>query len=82
VRLASQPFDGLIIDLDGVVWVGRDPVPGSVEALRQLRAHDLPLVFLTNDPTGAREDYARRLAQFGLDISGLHALSRGAGRSR
>jgi ribonucleotide monophosphatase NagD (HAD superfamily) len=39
---ASQPFDGLIIDLDGVVWVGRDPVPGSVEALRQLRAHDLP----------------------------------------
>ncbi|MGH8873216.1 MAG: hypothetical protein ACRDWS_14730 [Acidimicrobiia bacterium] len=31
-------FDGLIVDLDGVAWVGSAAVPGSVEAIATLRA--------------------------------------------
>ena len=30
-------LDGLIVDLDGVVWIGPSAVPGSVEALAGLR---------------------------------------------
>ena len=30
----ADEFDGLLIDLDGVVWVGREMVPGAAEALR------------------------------------------------
>jgi HAD superfamily hydrolase (TIGR01450 family) len=34
----ADDFDGLLIDLDGVVWIGREAVPGAVETLRTLLA--------------------------------------------
>lgn len=39
---------GLLIDLGGVVYQGRAPLPGALEALGQLRAAGLPYRFLTN----------------------------------
>jgi glycerol 3-phosphatase-2 len=68
-RVAELAFDGLIIDLDGVVWIGGEPVAGSVAALAELRARQIPLVFLTNDPTHSRAGYAVRLAQIGVAAS-------------
>jgi glycerol-1-phosphatase len=59
-------FDGLIVDLDGVVWVGATAVPGSVEAIAELRSSGIPLLFLTNDPRGSRADYAARLSALGV----------------
>lgn len=61
-------FDGLIIDLDGVVWVGATAVPGSVAAIAQLRARGVRLVFLTNDPRGSRAEYATRLRGLGVRV--------------
>ena len=29
----ADEFDGLLVDLDGVVWIGRELVPGAAEAL-------------------------------------------------
>ena len=43
-RLACAPmaladeFDGLLVDLDGVVWIGRELLPGAVEALTSCSA--------------------------------------------
>jgi glycerol-1-phosphatase len=54
-------FDGLIVDLDGVVWVGATAVAGSVKAIAQLRDLGVRLLFLTNDPQGSRAEYAARL---------------------
>jgi glycerol 3-phosphatase-2 len=62
-------FDGLIVDLDGVVWLGSKPVPGSVEALAALRARGVRLLFLTNDPRSSRSQYAERLAQLGVEVA-------------
>src|SRR5689334_2956525 len=58
--------DGLIIDLDGVVWVGEAAVPGSVAAIAELRSRDIRLLFLTNDPRGSRAEYAARLSALGV----------------
>lgn len=71
-------FDGLIVDLDGVVWVGGEPVPGSVAVLTELRGRHMPLVFLTNDPTGARADYATRLSQLGVDVAEAEIVTSGS----
>jgi glycerol-1-phosphatase len=62
-------IDGLIVDLDGVVWVGGAAIPGSVEALAELRARGVRIVFLTNDPRGWRADYAARLRALGIAAS-------------
>lgn len=61
-------FDGLIVDLDGVVWVGATAVPGSVAAIAQLRARGVRLLFLTNDPRGSRAEYAARLSALGVPV--------------
>lgn len=64
----ADRYDGLLIDLDGVVWVGREPVPGSVEALRDLTAAGKRLVFVTNNPGRLPEAYAERLRGLGVEV--------------
>lgn len=67
MALADQ-FDGLLIDLDGVVWVGRELVPGSAEALAALLAAGKQLVFVTNNPAKPPEAYAERLRGAGVEV--------------
>jgi HAD superfamily hydrolase (TIGR01450 family) len=61
-------FDGFLIDLDGVVWTGRDPVPGSPEALATMLAAGKEIVFVTNNPTKLPAEYAERLQGMGVDV--------------
>ncbi|HWC09421.1 MAG TPA: HAD family hydrolase, partial [Solirubrobacterales bacterium] len=61
----ADEFDGLLVDLDGVVWIGREPVPGSAEALAALQTAGVELVFVTNNPTKPPESYAKRLQGMG-----------------
>ena len=74
----SVEFDGLIVDLDGVVWLGSVPVPGSVAAIAELRARGIPLVFLTNDPRGSRAEYAARLTQLGIRVDEREIVTSGS----
>jgi HAD superfamily hydrolase (TIGR01450 family) len=67
VALADD-FDGLLIDLDGVVWIGREPVPGSAEALRTLLERGKRIVFVTNNPGRPPAAYAERLQGMGIDV--------------
>jgi glycerol-1-phosphatase len=68
VALADR-YDGLLIDLDGVVWIGREPVPGSPRALRALQAAGKGLVFVTNNPGRPPAAYAERLRELGVDVA-------------
>jgi HAD superfamily hydrolase (TIGR01450 family) len=65
---AIDEYDGFLIDFDGVVWVGRDPVPGSPEALATILAAGKEVVFVTNNPTKRPEEYAERLAGMGVHV--------------
>ena len=66
---ARRSYDGLIVDLDGVVWVGDAPVPGAPAALAALRSAGTSLLFLTNDPRSTRGEYARRLCALGVEAT-------------
>jgi phosphoglycolate/pyridoxal phosphate phosphatase family enzyme len=67
VALADR-FDGLLVDLDGVVWVGREPVPGSPEALAALLAAGKRIAFVTNNPARPPGRYAERLQELGVEV--------------
>jgi HAD superfamily hydrolase (TIGR01450 family) len=67
VALADD-FDGLLIDLDGVVWIGREPVPGAAETLRALLAAGKRIVFVTNNPGKPPASYAKRLRSMGVEV--------------
>jgi HAD superfamily hydrolase (TIGR01450 family) len=76
VPLADR-FDGLLIDLDGVVWIGREPVPGSPEALQALQAAGKRLVFVTNNPGKHPAAYAERLGELGVEVSAEQIVTAG-----
>lgn len=73
----ADEFDGLLIDLDGVVWVGREPVPGSVEALEELIEAGVEIVFVTNNPGKPAAEYARRLAEAGVEVEADRVVTAG-----
>jgi glycerol-1-phosphatase len=65
----ADRFDGLLVDLDGVVWIGPDPVPGSAETLRTLLDAGKRVVFVTNNPGKPPTAYAERLRELGVDVA-------------
>ncbi len=73
----ADRFDGLLIDLDGVVWIGREPVPGSPEALRALLAAGKRLVFVTNNPGKHPAAYAERLGEMGVAVEESRIVTAG-----
>ena len=55
-----------ILDLDGVVWLGPEPIPGSVDAVRRLRAAGERVLFLTNNSSAPIGDYLAKLMGLGI----------------
>jgi glycerol-1-phosphatase len=78
----ADDFDGFLIDLDGVVWIGREPVPGAVGAIRDLTAAGKGVVFVTNNPGRPASAYAERLRQSGLDVDDSHVVTAGQATAR
>lgn len=73
----ADDFDGFLIDLDGVVWIGREPIPGAVDAVRALRAAGKPTVFVTNNPGRPPSAYAERLREAGLEVEDTDVVTAG-----
>jgi glycerol 3-phosphatase-2 len=73
----ADDFDGFLVDLDGVVWIGREPVPGSAEALQALIAAGKELVFVTNNPGRAPAEYAERLGSMGVEVAPERVVTAG-----
>jgi HAD superfamily hydrolase (TIGR01450 family) len=81
VALADH-FDGLLIDLDGVVWVGSELLAGTAEALAALLGAGKELVFLTNNPSRPGSAYAERLREAGLAVPDRRVLTAGTATTR
>ncbi len=77
MRLADR-FDAFFLDLDGVVYVGEQALPGAPEAIARLRAEGKRILFLTNDPRHARRDYAAKLERLGVSATVDDVLTSGS----
>lgn len=62
-------YDQVIMDLDGCVYLGGEPIPGSPEAIAALREGGKRIAFVTNDPRSSTEDYVQRLWGMGVQAS-------------
>ena len=78
----ADEFDGFLVDLDGVVWVGREPVPGSAEALRALIESGKEIVFVTNNPGRPPATYAERLREAGVPVADDRIVTAGVATAR
>jgi HAD superfamily hydrolase (TIGR01458 family) len=60
--------DGLLLDIDGVLAVSWEPIPGSVETMAWIREERIPFRLITNTTTHTRRDLAATLGRAGFDI--------------
>jgi HAD superfamily hydrolase (TIGR01450 family) len=76
-RIADR-YDGWLLDLDGVVYVGDQALPGAPETIGALRDRGDPVVFVTNDPRSARDEFAAKLTRLGVPSSRDDVLTSGS----
>ncbi len=59
----------LLVDLDGVVYRGADPIPGVAAVLADRAARGDDIVYVTNNSMHYRAEYQTRLAAMGCPVS-------------
>ena len=62
----TRLYDAYIFDLDGTIYLGEALLPTVGDTLRRLRTMGRRTVFLSNNPTHTRFDYANKLTRLGL----------------
>ena len=71
----ALPSFGVLLDIDGVLIRGRNPIPGAREALEMLRQSEIPTVFLTNGGCESEKEAAERLSdKIGFEVGLSHTI--------
>ncbi|HYF71760.1 MAG TPA: HAD family hydrolase, partial [Nocardioides sp.] len=66
-EVLCQAYDLAMLDLDGVVYVGGDAVPGAPEHLAAARAAGMRLAFITNNASRPPQVVADHLRELGVE---------------
>lgn len=64
----ADAFDTLLFDLDGVVYVGPDAVPGAIESIAAAQAQGLRCIYVTNNASRPPDEVAGHLRRLGLTL--------------
>lgn len=64
----AHTVKGMLLDLDGVVYVGHTVLPGSLDAISRIRAAQVPLKFITNTTRRPLRRIVSDLGQLGLRV--------------
>ncbi|MEU6574763.1 HAD-IIA family hydrolase [Streptomyces sp. NPDC046805] len=65
----------VLIDIDGVLTVSWRPLPGAVEALREIRAAGLGVALVTNTTSRTRASIAGTLSEAGFPVAAEDVLT-------
>lgn len=63
-----QQICHLIIDMDGVLWRGDEPMPGLSEFFAFLEEREIAFTLATNNASRTPEQYVAKLARFGVEV--------------
>jgi glycerol 3-phosphatase-2 len=66
-RPLREAYDVAVLDLDGVVYIGADSVPGAADALNAAQSGGMHLAFVTNNAARPPAEIATQLRGFGVD---------------
>jgi HAD superfamily hydrolase (TIGR01458 family) len=58
----------ILLDVDGVLYVSGEPIPGAVDAVRRLRADGHRIRFVTNSTTMSRRQLGENLRSLGFTV--------------
>jgi len=63
---------GLLIDMDGVVYGGDLMIPGADEFVARLLSQNIPFSFMTNNSQRTRLEAVRKLRKLGIEVTEKH----------
>lgn len=63
---------GLLIDMDGVVYGGDLMIPGADEFVARLLQQNIPFSFMTNNSQRTRLEAVRKLRKLGIEVTEKH----------
>ncbi|MGM9903114.1 TIGR01457 family HAD hydrolase [Enterococcus sp. 10A9_DIV0425] len=63
-------YKGFLIDLDGTIYRGTEPIPAGKRFVEELQKKDLPFLFVTNNTTKTPQMVAKRLeTEFDIHVA-------------
>lgn len=68
-KIMSSKFV-VLCDMDGVVWLAREPIAGASEAIASLRSVGHRVLFVTNNSYATRLEQAESLGKIGIPATG------------
>lgn len=75
MTLALKNIRALLIDMDGVLWVGNQALPGVAEFFSFLDAHQIHYLLVSNNATRRADYTVSRLGELGIAISHERVLT-------
>jgi NagD protein len=67
--------NGLLIDMDGVMYGGDAMIPGADEFINKLLKKDIPFTFMTNNSQRTRLEVVRKLKKLGINVTEKHVYT-------
>ena len=62
----SEHYDAALLDLDGVVYLGGNPIPGASDALADAAKRGMKLAYVTNNASRSPNAIAAQLTGMGV----------------
>lgn len=64
-----RAYDGVMFDLDGVIYLGGTPVPRAEDTITRLHAENVPLMYVTNNAMRSAQAAVDQLNSMGLNTN-------------
>ena len=65
--MLADPYDAILLDLDGVLYRWPEPIDGAADAVRAMRDAGKRIAFVTNNSSRTPAQVVERLASVGVD---------------
>jgi 4-nitrophenyl phosphatase len=72
---ALTDIKGLLIDMDGVLYRGLEPIEGAKEFLSFVEGQGIPFLLFTNNSTLTPEQYVAKLAAMDIQVTPEHVFT-------
>jgi HAD superfamily hydrolase (TIGR01458 family) len=67
-KIFNKNIKGFLIDIDGVLYIGNERIPGAIKAVNYLRINDIPFLLVTNTTRKSRYSLQSYLHNMGFTI--------------
>jgi 4-nitrophenyl phosphatase len=74
-KLNLSLIDGVVLDMDGVVWRGTTILPGTPDFFLFLREHNIPYALASNNASKNALEYVARAESIGIPIDVDHIVT-------